>query len=68
MKRNIKKAFVMVSILLAGYGIYSSQKNNLNSDLALANSTEKNPMCPNGCSGPGDGCYCYGWQENLAEG
>lgn len=39
-------------------------------EVALANVdalASVNPLCPNGCLGNGDGCYCNGWFETRKE-
>lgn len=72
MKKNfIKIAFVAVVAVIAGYGVYSSQKSDILSDLVLANvealAVNENPLCPNGCVSNGTGCYCYGWYPSYKE-
>ncbi|HCK23656.1 MAG TPA: hypothetical protein DHW31_02555 [Bacteroides graminisolvens] len=72
MKKNfIKIAFVAVVAVIAGYGVYSSQKSDILSDLVLANvealAVNENPLCPNGCVSNGDGCYCNGWYPCYQE-
>ena len=62
-KHFIKIAFVAAFAAIAGYGVYTSQKSESLSDLALANVEalaryEINPDCPNGCV-PEQGSYCY---------
>lgn len=39
------------------------------SDLDMENvkAVAINDMCPNGCTGGGNGCYCYGLHEKSAE-
>ena len=37
MKKFTKIAFVAIFVAIAGYGVYSNQKNDFISDLALAN-------------------------------
>ena len=62
MKRNIiKVALFAVFAFVAGYGVYTSQKETSMSDLAMENVEalargEENPLCPNGCYNNGNGC------------
>lgn len=63
MRKFVKIAFVAVFAAVAGYGVYTSQKTEFMSDLALANVEalaryEINPDCPNGCASGDTGCYC----------
>lgn len=73
MKRNIlKAAFVAAFAMIAGYGVYNSQKDVVLSDVALANVEalargEGNNDCPNGCLDNGNGCYCRIWYSNYRE-
>ena len=71
MKKIIKLAMVAVVAAVAGMGIYSSQKEDVASDIMLANvealAQGENPLCENGCVANGFGCYCNGWYPNYAE-
>lgn len=74
MKKNfIKVAFAIAFVAVAGYGVYANQTSSVVSDLvlanveALANDSEINPDCPNGCESSGSGCYCYEWYDDLHE-
>ena len=60
MKKTIKIAMVAVVAAVAGMGIYSSQKADAMSNIALANvealaSGESGSRCPSGCSDIGWG-------------
>ena len=73
MKRNIiRVALLAVFAFVAGYGVYTSQKETAMSDLAMENVEalargEENPLCPNGCYNNGNGCYCYTWFPTYRE-
>ncbi len=71
MKKNmIKVAFVAVIAVACGLNVFNSQKSETLSEVALANVdalASVNPLCPNGCLGNGDGCYCNGWFETRKE-
>ena len=72
MKKTILKlSFVIAVIAAAGYTAYESQTSNELNGLALDNveaiASGENSMCPNGCMGSGDGCYCNGWYPYLRE-
>ena len=66
MKKNIiRAALFAVFAFVAGYGVYTSQKETSMSDLAMENVEalargEENPLCPNGC-------YCYTWFPTYRE-
>ena len=73
MSKLIKITFVAAFAAIVGYGVYANQKIDVMSDLALANvealanDTEVNPWCPNGCVANGSGCQCYTWYGDLRE-
>lgn len=72
MRNYLKIAFVAVFAAIAGYGVYTSQKTDIMSDLALANvealANPEDSLCPNGCVDGSGGCTCNGvhypyWKE-----
>lgn len=73
MKRYIKMAFVAAFVAIAGFGVYTSQKSDAISDLALANvealaSYEVNPDCPNGCTSSINSlCHCFQIYKDMRE-
>ena len=74
MKTKILKwSFALAVVVAAGYTAYSSQNEiqlsgvSIDNVEALASGESYNPLCPNGCSGEGPGCYCYGWHDDWRE-
>lgn len=66
MRKILKFALFAAFMALAGYGVYTNQKNDIEvSDLAMANVEalargEGDSLCPNGCISGTGGCACNG--------
>lgn len=73
MRKFVKISFVAVFAAVAGYGVYTSQKSEVMSDLVLANVEalaryEINPDCPNGCtSATNRYCHCFTIYHDMRE-
>lgn len=75
MKKNIVKYVLAVAVVaVAGMGVYQSQNRgielsgvSLANVEALASGEGYNWLCPNGCMGTGDDCYCNGWYPYSRE-
>jgi len=72
MKKKIFGAMVVVAIVVGAMTNVNLNKVSNNGDLALANvealASGESSGCPNGCMGPGSGCWCYTWYYTLHEG
>lgn len=74
MKKIVRIAFIAVVTAVVGYGVYTSQGEEIGmSEVMLANvealaSKEiPNPMCLNGCLSDGEGCLCHYWFPTYRE-
>ena len=65
-------AVVVIAIAMAFNVNLNMSKSNNASLLALANvealASGESGLCPNGCMGPGTGCYCNAWYPFYHEG